>query len=348
MNGVKRLLTSLFLGANLCCLLFLWASCLSTLLPPQRLPLLSLVGLAFPVAVLLNIGFIIFWLIFKARYALLSLVGTLIVASYFIDYCPLNHKRSHPEGALTILSYNVASLAGEGTLDGFTRYVRYVSPDIMCLQEMTPGWGKTDNAKRLLDSLGMKCIRNGNNYIYTRLPIIEESVPTPKVSENTIMACRLAYGDDSLFVFNCHLESNKLSNEDKAEYRSMIKEPHRETVKRGSRNLLSKLSDAAVYRANQTDILCAMADSLQGKSIILCGDLNDTPISYTYQKLSRHLTPAFRKSGFGVGRSFNQRGFPVRIDHIFVSHNWQTAQTHIDSQTDFSDHYPLATFLWKK
>ena len=350
MDFVKRLLTSLFLGANLCSILLLWACCLSTLLPPERFPLLSLMGLSFPAILLVNVGFLLFWLIFKIRYTLLPLAGLLAVGSYILDYFPLNRTSQAPEDALTVISYNTGELVDEEDRAGFTRFVEQHKPDILCLQEFPYAWTRRDEAQRLIDSLGYKSLRDKDNYIYTRLRILGDPIHIAhdSISQNTFMACWVEYDGDSLLIINNHLESNKLDDKDKNEYREMIKDPHRQTVKEGSRHLLTKLSKAAAKRSRQTDILCHLADSLQGHHIILCGDLNDTPISYTYQQLARRLSSVYRQSGRGFGRSFNQSGFPVRIDHIFVSNQWTSSNTYIDPQLDISDHYPIITHIQKK
>ena len=111
---------------------------------------------------------------------------------------------------------------------------------------------------------------------------------------------------------------------------------------------LDRISTANVIRATQTDSLYLALGHHENTRIVMCGDFNDTPISYTYQKLLKRLKNTFRESGIGVGRSFNEKGFFVRIDHIFVSHDWTSHKTCILSQIKLSDHYPIVTYLTKK
>ena len=53
--------------------------------------------------------------------------------------------------------------------------------------------------------------------------------------------------------------------------------------------------------------------------MIVCGDFNDTPISYTYRTMSRDLNDAFRKVGRGYSHTY--RGFfnMLRIDYVLCS-----------------------------
>ena len=75
--------------------------------------------------------------------------------------------------------------------------------------------------------------------------------------------------------------------------------------------------------------------------------MNDTPISYTFQRISRLLNNAFTESGNGIGISFNRKGFPVRIDHIFTSKDLKTHGTYVDGEIKSSDHCPIVTRVYK-
>ena len=74
--------------------------------------------------------------------------------------------------------------------------------------------------------------------------------------------------------------------------------------------------------------------------VILCGDFNDTPVSYTYHKLSRKLNDAFIGSGIGMGTTF-RGNFPyVRIDYMLYSNDFK-AYRYQTGKINWSDHYPV-------
>jgi endonuclease/exonuclease/phosphatase family metal-dependent hydrolase len=76
--------------------------------------------------------------------------------------------------------------------------------------------------------------------------------------------------------------------------------------------------------------------------VIVCGDFNDTPVSYVYNKFSRLLKDAFIEAGSGTGTTF-RGNFPyVRIDYLFYSPPFKAQHYHTD-KVDLSDHYPLVT-----
>jgi hypothetical protein len=79
--------------------------------------------------------------------------------------------------------------------------------------------------------------------------------------------------------------------------------------------------------------------------VIICGDFNDTPISYAYSKMKVGLKDAYVSTGFGPGITYHEDLFLFRIDHIFHSPNIKAYQTKVD-KVKFSDHYPLRTYLY--
>ena len=64
---LKRISVSLFLGANLCTIVLMWLCVALTFVSPDIIPRLSLLTLAFPVFLAVDLLFVIFWLLFKAR-----------------------------------------------------------------------------------------------------------------------------------------------------------------------------------------------------------------------------------------------------------------------------------------
>jgi len=350
MGGLKSFLAGIFLGANIGAIFLLWFCCLSTWLSPEHYPLLSLVGLVFPIILLINILFLFFWLIFKVRYLWVPIFGMLVVGSYIYDYFPLNWKSDHPSDALKIISFNVGTMKEDEAKEQLVRYVKEMDADIFCFQEIHDGWLSRKDVKALMDSIGYTSVRNGGECIMTKLPLVGDTIHVnyPTRKGNGSLGCWVEYMGEKILIINNHLESNALSDEDKTEYKEMMKDPHKEKMKTGGRHLAGKLGDAAVYRAPQVDALVALVKTYGERNIILCGDFNDTPISYTYQELGRVMKSAYRNSGNGIGVSYNQKGFPVRIDHIFMTEDWESYQTRIGNQIDVSDHYPIVTYLHKK
>ena len=113
--------------------------------------------------------------------------------------------------------------------------------------------------------------------------------------------------------------------------------------------MVGKLAEAAQLRASQVNTIAQLVDSIATHhSVLVCGDFNDTPISYAYQHMGRRLKNAYRSRGNGVGVSFNEKNFPVRIDHIFYSPEWTCTDAVVDRSIWASDHYPVIARLKKR
>ena len=345
----KRFSISLFLGANLCTILLLWLCVALTYVSPDLMPRLSVLTLAFPVFLAVDLLFIIFWLLFHARLVWVPILGALLIGGYVLDYCPLHFGESteDSETALTIISYNVGTLSTNEQKEEFIRFINIADADIVCLQELSKSF--ITSHQQWLDSLGYDYLQTSTIVVFSRLPFLSDTIhidyPT---RSNRCFACWVDYKGDSLLLVNNHLESNHLSPEEKDEYASTIIDPNREAIKSSSRKLMGKLREAASNRGIQADSICALIRRNARHSAIACGDFNETPVSYVYQRFAKCLTSAYREAGNGPGFTYTRRSFPVHIDHLFFSDDWRCTSCRIDRSISTSDHYPLIVRLSKK
>ena len=79
--------------------------------------------------------------------------------------------------------------------------------------------------------------------------------------------------------------------------------------------------------------------------VILCGDFNDSPLSYTHRTIARELTDCYVASGNGPGISYHKSGMYFRIDHIFCSDDFEPYGAKVDNSVTASDHYPICCWL---
>lgn len=355
LSKVKYILNALFLGANIMAALLLLACGLSAGLNPAEHPRAALFGLGFPILLGLNVGFIFFWLIFKARQVWVPLVGLLCSFTYIYDYCPINWNEKLPEDCLTVLTYNTHFM-GDGETDEqgnlpIVDYIIRMGADIVCLQEVSYQKGVTQlecdeafkkagyHVRHFTDGKGE------GQVTYSLLPIVHQERIVYESRDNGSIATELLYNGDTILVVNNHLESYKLSVEDKTRYKEIIKDPEGKNTEDNSRRLLKKMASASRLRGPQADSVCSYIRRRALPHVIACGDFNDSPISYSCKAFSENLKSAFRESGNGPGWSYNQKGFYFRIDHIFVSADYRTYDTHLDKTATWSDHYPMITHL---
>ena len=107
--------------------------------------------------------------------------------------------------------------------------------------------------------------------------------------------------------------------------------------------LLIQQSNSVQYvqRAYQVDMLSEHIES-SNYPVIVCGDFNDTPVSYTYRKLKSGLKDAFITAGTGLGTTYRGLVPYMRIDYIMHSGEFRAKHFQI-RKVEWSDHYPVVT-----
>ncbi len=360
---IGHFLRVILLCGNLFLVLLMLLCAYSPYISPVAHPILACAGLAFPVFLLLNVLFFFFWLFFYRRYTLLSLIALIICLPQIRAYMPLNSpSKQIPEEAIKLLSYNVMAYDYDKPHkfeepNEIINYLIHSNADIICVQEAFLNKGKNslylneNTVKEAMDSYPYHSHyqERGNGWdCFSRYPIISEKMIDHNSPGNGSMVYEIKIGADTLLLINNHLESNKLTADDKEVYRSMIVDPEKENVKKASRQLLSKIAEAAAIRSVQADAIARIIRETPHKYIIVCGDFNDSPISYTHRIISENLNDAFIESGNGLGISYNRNGFYFRIDHILTSPNLKAYNCTVDRSIKASDHYPIWCYIKKQ
>ena len=355
---LKKWAVQMLTGANVATILLLLLSGYSDRLNPVDHPLLSTTGMTFPFFLAADMLFLVLWLILKWSRAWLPVAGLLLAYSPIRTYIPLHRASDPPQDALKIVSYNVCGYGGnykyENGFETVMEYLRQQRPDIICTQEEIDNrnrntfqeYGKTwayndtltlSENKKFINVLG----------IHTRFPIIRrERIPYPTAVNNGSAAWWLKVGKDTLIVVNNHFESCHLDKNDRAQYKHILKgELRRDSIPAESQLILVKLSEANALRAPQVRQVCRYVQDHPGYPMVVCGDFNDSPISYSRYAFSQLLTDCYAETGRGIGLSYNQKGFFFRIDHIFCSRDIRSYNCKIDNKIDASDHYPLVCWV---
>ncbi len=357
---VKRLVGGWLGFVNLMFVIGMLACAYSSYIDPAILPWFSWMGLAFPTFLVLNVLFLIFWYFTYRKYMLISAIGMLLCIQSVWRCCPMNlYQREIPERFIKVLSYNVMAFnmnKPHEPLDPneVIRYLVHCDADIICLQEYITGANlKRKEIDRAMQGYTYKHfhkLKNGINGLgcYSRYPILSAEPVKYESRANGSMVYRILVDGDTLTVINNHLESNKLTLDDKSLYEDMLSAPEAGKVKNGSRKLLGKLANAESIRAIQADSIAALVSRRGNSPMVVCGDFNTTPFSYTYRVISKDLTDAFSQSGIGPGISYHRNKFYFRIDHILISPDLRSYECEVDRSIADSDHYPIWCLISKK
>ena len=108
-----------------------------------------------------------------------------------------------------------------------------------------------------------------------------------------------------------------------------------------------KVKRSILLRPKQVNQVFDHIESCPVESFV-CGDFNDSPISYTCHRLKGQLDDAYISSGNGPGISYNRHGMYYRIDHILHSSTFKAYDCTVDCSIKMSDHYPIFCFLEKR
>ena len=354
MKLLKTIPLIIFIAINLFLIVAMNFCAYTSLLPPQDFPGFSYFGLMFPVFLVANLCFVPFWLIFKWKLTALPVAGMLLCAGGIRAYAPFNVSSTPPEGCLKVLSYNVMAFGDEKTFglekNPILRYVLDSDADILCLQEARKNF--VDRALAQFDSLYPynSLELTPDNYLacFSRYPILSVTRIDYPSDNNRSFAYEVLVGEDTLLVINNHLESYRLSREDKDDYKSIIvnyQHPEANDTETKYQGLTEKLSWHDSIRGLQVDSVAAFIEQNQGRPMVVCGDFNATPISYSHYRLTRLLNDAYTRTGNGPGLSYNRSGMYFRLDHILVSSNVAAYGAKVDRSISVSDHYPIYCFI---
>jgi endonuclease/exonuclease/phosphatase family metal-dependent hydrolase len=136
---------------------------------------------------------------------------------------------------------------------------------------------------------------------------------------------------DTIRIYNIHFESMSIDEENIF---------NTERLKNSYLDTGYKLRKGLATRAVQVDYL--IQHILESPyPVVLCGDFNEMPYSYVYQRLSKIMNNAFETAGFGFGFSFNGRLFFLRIDNQFFTRDLKAQRFKTRRDMTHSDHFPL-------
>lgn len=309
---------------------------LSYILPyiePKKFAFLSVLSLAVPPLIILNILFLIYWLLQVKKKLILSLSVLLIG---FVLLSPLykfaSSKSSDDKNNLSVMNYNVRLfnrfewIPDKNIKQKIIDFITEKQPDVLSMQDYRHDEALNLKGYYKYEKLSVEKIINGQA-IFSKYPIIKSgSLEFPNTSNNAIFVDIVKKGD-TIRIYNVHLQSLRI---DPTSVKLNL-----ET----SENLFKRVSRTFELQQSQAELFLSHKDKCPYKMII-CGDFNNTAYSYVYKKIKGDLQDAFDEAGNGFGRTFNFKFFPVRIDFILADESFEIkAFKTFDVQ--LSDHYPI-------
>ena len=339
-------------GANLALIFITFVAYLSPYISPVSFWAISLFGLAYPWLLLLHLLLIATWIVFKRWYFLFSLACILLGWSHFsalVGLHPFAGKAQKEE--IKVLTYNINSFLFFGTSDSTAQknlwaFIKKTDADVLCFQEFRT---KSKRGRTFMDFLKRQGYRHqresklGHLLICSKAPFEKSEEINFENTTNGVIYTDIKLKGKTTRVFNLHLESNKITNQANQIAEDADLQQKETWYTMG--NIFQKIHRASEARAHQAEVIAAAIQSAK-MPVLLCGDFNDTPLSYTYARLSDDMCDSWRESGFGLGVTFGGSIPGLRIDYILGTADLDFKTCRILKEP-FSDHYPvLASFDW--
>lgn len=366
-KSVIRFLFNSVVGTfHMIVILLFVVSAFSDRVSPETSVLFSYLGLGFPVFCILNVCFVCYWLfVWEWRFLLIGLFSFLICWKPVSACFPFHRsvKEIPKEHVLKVLTYNVMGFGYKDhtrkSPNPILQYIADSGADIVCLQEYAVGTtNKFLTDKKIFDALKMYRFRSiipigksgtlkFNIAVFSKYPITRSCRLKYDSAFNGSSVHELNIEGKKLKLINNHLESFKLTSEDKSHYSAFIKNMNSETLDGLKSSITQKLGPAFRIRARQAEAVSEEIKKVDSDYLVVCGDFNDTPVSYAHRTIQGSLTDAYAASGWGIGTTYNENFFWFRIDNILHSDNLKSMNCTVD-RVRYSDHYPLWCYLVMK
>jgi endonuclease/exonuclease/phosphatase family metal-dependent hydrolase len=329
-------------------------SYLSIYIDPEKIWIPAFFGLFFLPLFLLNILFGATCLFLKHKTAwvnICSLIPSLFYIQLFVqlrfnDPVPTAGAAHH----IKVISYNVHLFGILGseknmvTLPDIAGFVEKENPDILCLQEIsTFDTARVNRAFKQYPyhHYHLSLRRNGAFFgivTFSRYPVAESGSFTFPNTSNRCAFTDIVIAQKVVRVYNTHLESVRI-NLEKTALRLQREELRNEEL----RDVSGRLKSGFIKRARQVNLITQHIDA-SPFPIIVCGDFNDTPVSYTYRKMKGARNDCFTKAGSGMVSTFKSVWPAFRIDYVFSDKQFEVTRYKV-AKTTFSDHNPVIVEL---
>ncbi len=361
-NVFRVLRDSVLILLNLAAVIVLLLSAKMSVLSPERAVLSSYPNYAFVPLLFVNLFFVLYWAFRKSSWFLMSLLTLLLCLPEQKAWLPVKLVKEQAGGgrAIKVLTYNTMQFSGYHTHNKqdpnpVIRYLQESEADILCLQEAGYSFDKKFLEKNTIiaalknypyhsfEIIQSTKYKTANLWVFSKYPILKSGKLSYKSQSNASHYCDIKIGQDTLRFINNHLESNKLTKEDKALYKIIVENPDRENISQVAEKLGRKLGQAARLRAPQAEAVAGFIRETPYK-LVVCGDFNDIPASYTYRCIKKGLRDAWSQNGRGLGITFHEKFYLFRIDYILHSPELHSYGTKVD-HVHYSDHYPVWTYL---
>jgi len=370
MGSLQKLAKRTFIFLNVIVAFLFLLSCCNAFLHPDKWWWVALLAFFFPLFLLLLLLFFIFWLVLRSRVVLISLVCLLIGwknIHAFFGFNPSGRDFSRKDSTgMRVITWNVRQwdefitkkTGASGHRQLMLDLLKKQNPDILCLQEFyEPADSSQSNIRYIARELNLPNYYFSRDFhsrnrkyetgsiIFTHYPMGpgHKTLFYPDSAQRTqnIISADLNVDGKIFRIYTTHLQSVLFKPRD---FRNVeIIQNAEDSMLEASRSLAKKLKSALGLRGHQADIVRKTLDTCSFP-LIVCGDFNDVPNSYTYFHIRGKLQDAFIAKSLGIGRTYTHISPTLRIDYILPSDDFRVLQS-MKLNAPYSDHHMVMADL---
>jgi len=359
---VRNFFRSTFFLFNILAAVWLVGCYMASVTNPVTIRYLSLLSLTTPFAIFVNFCFALFWLFTQGKwrsvlsFVLLVIFYKLVFTIYGVHFG--KNDMANGEYKLKVMTWNVHGLGiydrpvDKSRPEKICQFIESQNPDILCLPEFYTNWDDAMKpySKKFLTEGHFKEYR----FIYDNTLGTKIYIGTAFFSKyplNHFQEVELAQNikmlqcdvnlprNNTMRVYFIHLQSFMLMDKDKAIIED-VKHRNKSLELDRSKSYMRKFNTAYEKRASQVEAALSYINR-SPYPVLICGDLNDLPGSYTYTKLKGDLKDAFAEKGWGLGRTYNQILPTLRIDYILYDPQLLQIRGFYSPTLSLSDHNPV-------
>lgn len=346
---MKKVLYTLFVVGTMAVAIINVLAFVAGWMSPEDQPWLPFLALGILPLMVVNISLLLFWGAYKSWWSLLPLMMLLLHGDFISSMFQVQLSTVDvPEGKqkIKVISYNVDSFRSgkQDQLFKITSWLKEQQADVVCLQETSAKWLiPADSLAKVFSFYPYQCFSEKagallNMTVLSKYPIVEQASIQYPDSQNQSYLCVLDVRGKQVHVFNNHLQTTSVNRVKPLLYKA-IAEENREDEIASFKEMVLRMRTNFQMRAKQVEHVRSLIDQAE-TPVIVCGDFNDPPSTFTYRTMKGNLVDGFQACGSGFGYTFRELRRLFRIDYILYSSDFVGVR--YDSPTiDFSDHKPV-------
>ena len=347
-----KILDKVVLIISICAMAGLLGAYTASYIDPNTFVLPSLLGLAYPYLLIANLLLLLYWITrWKKTVWFVLAVILLGFPTFTTYYGTASTREEQKKHDLSLLSYNIRYFdiynwsQQKDTRQKLFDYLNHFEGDVVCLQEFSKNEVTLRN-KEIVQKLSTYPYRylHKDMAIFSRIPFVRQGVlPFDKKYTSSCIYVDIPLSNDTVRIYSVHLESYRMGKQERQFMKEMSEGLKSDDIKGGIKNLTGRLASANKNRAKQAEQI-SLHIQASPYPVILCGDFNDTPLSYTYKTIKGKLLDCFIEKGRGLGNTYIGEFPSFRIDYILHTPALETI-SYNRGEITLSDHYPVMSKL---